>query len=142
MKKTYFTLLITSFVLLFCQCGPIYMDPPGMHFCQFVNNSDMTIGVIMSGREYPDTLFPWGYAYGDEFGPNEKNDYTISHYKDYQKTRDEYLNEFPIIQVFVIDYNLCGKISPDTIRKYNMVLRRYELTRKWLEEHDWTVTYP
>ncbi len=32
--------------------------------------------------------------------------------------------------------------TKDTIRKYNMVLRHYELTRKWLEEHNWTVTYP
>jgi hypothetical protein len=141
MKKYCISILITSFVLLFSQCVPV-MDPDGMHFCQFVNNSDITIGVIMSGREYPDTLYPLGKGYGWEFAPHKKGDYIISHYLDYNKTRDEYLKEFPIVQVFVIDYDLCGKVAPDTIRKYNMVLRRYELTREWLEEHNWTVTYP
>jgi len=59
--------------------------------------------------------------------------------------------EYPIIQLFVYKksefYSYLHLPYPDidSLKQRNfrpIELRRYELTREWLEEHDWTVVYP
>ena len=112
-----------------------------MEFCTVVNNSNKIVSVVISGREFPDTLYPLGYGM-DEYAPHETSSFYISDHRDYWKSRDQYLNEFPVIQVFIVDAKTLLEQEEVSIREHHLILRRYELTRKWLEQHNWTVVYP
>ena len=121
------------------------MEPAGINLLKFKNNSDIDLRINVLGETYSDTLYPAHRAWGDEIIAHESEDIWVSCLKNGQGvgTREEYLADYPIVQIFVLDDKLRKqKIPLDTIRAYNMILRRYELTREWLEEHDWTVVYP
>ena len=143
-KMLLFIFAVTS-VLLFVQCGWLTMEPAGINLLKFKNNSDIDLRINVLGETYPDTLYPAHRAWGDEINAHESTDIWVPCLKNGQEvgTREEYLADYPIVQIFVLDDKLRKqKIPLDTIRAYNMILRRYELTREWLEEHDWTVVYP
>jgi len=46
------------------------------------------------------------------------------------------------IMYFIYDANLLETTSWDTIVKYYMILKRYDLTIEDLQRSDWTITYP
>ena len=86
--------------------------------------------------EYPDTLYPkerihWGIIPPD----------TIVVIKSYDK-RDYPFSFNPILQVFIYNKTTMNTIPWDSVRSQSHPLRRYEVTREWMEEHDWTITYP
>lgn len=127
---TYFILgLITMFLLSQCDYWP--EEYP---FLRFVNRSGVDVAVRIS-TEYPDTLI---------------NDYGFKRCSQHDTT--ELTTHFPIeelfamndtIQLIVLDWYHFREnyyVSFDSLNRN--ILRRYELTREWLEEHDWTVVYP
>ena len=146
MKKLFFSaLLFFACVTLFTQCNWLFditMEPAGMELLTFDNRSDQRLWIIACGEEYPDTLYPFGHGGGNEYSPHEKSSIWLNYGIDEFPSRLDYLAKYPIIQVFVVDHETRMTFSTDTIRARNLVLRRYELTREWLEEHDWTVVYP
>lgn len=123
-------------------CEFLSMEPDSMVLCTFANQSNRDVCIIISGREYPDTLYPQGYGIGIEVHAQDESEAYISHHLDYWKTREQYLEEFPIIQLFVVDREIARNKRPSTIRAHKLILRRYEISREWLEQHNWRIVYP
>ena len=44
--------------------------------------------------------------------------------------------------IYVFDANILNTIPWDTIRKYDMYLKRYDLSLQDLKNSNWTITYP
>ena len=99
-----------------------------------INKSNKSIYMNWADS-YPDTLLncPWGV----EIPVNDK--YIISGgshgWEDIFKSMD-------ILQIFIVDANFAKTTPCDSIRKYNMILKRYALTYKDLQNKNWTITYP
>ena len=137
MKK--FVNIVLFAILVFAtfsiiQCKEFTMEPEYPEFVKFINNSDITVNVIQDEDGYPDSIVPSNRGRGPRVLPKEQT----SLYCRGSSSRDEYLAENPTIQLFVCDLRT---YSPG-INLQDLVLKRYVLTREWLEQHDWTVTYP
>jgi len=137
MKK--FVNIVLFAILVFAtisiiQCKKFTMEPEYPEFIKFINNSDITVYVIQDEDGYPDSIVPKNRGLGDRALPKEQTWL----YCWGSSSRDEYLAENPTIQLFVCDLRT---YSPG-INLQDLVLKRYVLTREWLEQHDWTVTYP
>ncbi|MDL2231022.1 hypothetical protein LJB75_01225 [Bacteroidales bacterium OttesenSCG-928-L19] len=50
--------------------------------------------------------------------------------------------DIPYIQFLIVNDSIYRNIPCDTIRKYNMVLHRYQLTLEDLQRMNWVVNYP
>lgn len=138
MKKYLILLLITLCVLPSC-------DPPVWTYeiMQIKNESMDTLKIFLSIR-YPDTTFSrkdeiiayWIY-------PNQtvewiKNDGTKTERDFY---RGHYFNEHPVWQLFFIKKDNVDKFPDDTIRKYNLVEKRMEITRRMMIKNNWKIIY-
>ena len=137
MKK--FVNIVLFAILVFAtisiiQCKKFTMEPEYPEFVKFINNSDITVYVIQDEDGYPDSIVPKNRGLGDRALPKEQT----SLYCWGSSSRDEYLADNPTIQLFVCDLRT---YSPG-INLQDLVLKRYVLTREWLEQHNWTVTYP
>ncbi len=99
-----------------------------------INKSNKSIYMNWADS-YPDTLLncPWGV----EIPVNDK--YIISSgshgWEDIFKSMD-------VLQIFIVDANFAKTTPCDSIRKYNMILKRYALTYNDLQNNNWTITYP
>ena len=108
----------------------------------FNNSSDDTICIHFS-LDYPDTLSPIPRRKITRFLPHQSIVITSL------SSRTELFAKTKVIQAFVYrakDINnivdeFHGK-TDSVLRERHIELRRYELSREWLEEHDWTVVYP
>ena len=113
-------------------------DKTGNPFITFDNQSDKEV-LLCYTFDYPDSTL-----YRDHFYPAHDNVSTPPHTKKVaycESTRKEIFSMNSIVQIFVVDYKQWSNYSiPDEVRW--SYLRRYELTREWLEKHNWTVTYP
>lgn len=107
---------------------------------RFSNNSDDTL-IVFDSILYPDTIFP----YYDErqlradyyiIPPHRTNDI------DYPASRTYIYKKISALQLFVYNYSVVKHLDGTDLRDSKYLLRRYELTKEWMEEHDWTVTYP
>ena len=97
------------------------------------------------GQDYPNTS-KITYSKEDKCPPYQSIDYITAYY------RDELFRENPVVELFIFDcddldaYYANDKVPITTLYeqlpKAHIELKRYELTREWLEQHDWTVTYP
>lgn len=133
-KKIIFIAIIVFVTISIIQCEKFTMEPEYPEFVKFINNSDITVYVIQDEDGYPDSIVPKNRGLGDRALPKEQT----SLYCWGSSSRDEYLAENPTIQLFVCDLRT---YSPG-INLQELVLKRYVLTREWLEQHNWTVTYP
>jgi hypothetical protein len=134
-KKIAYTTVIALLFMSF-RCSPKECREGGHDQITFVNNSSMDISVqlIELGE---DTLFHCNriipvrvladssFCFGAAFSCWEAH----------------FLDE-PYIQFFVLDRNIYKSVSCDSIRQYNMILHRYQLTFDDLEAMNWTVAYP
>ena len=132
------------FGLLIITHSCIFAEQMIFEFCSFMNNSDDTL-VVAVATNYPDTILPY-YDVGRKIClPRQKTAIDLA------DSRKALFKKASVIQLFVYDKNdldaFVTKYYPDVdsmgyYRYQHFELRRYELTRDWLEEHDWTVTYP
>lgn len=135
----YQNILISIFsTLLLSSCWWMGEDFGGIPFITIDNQSDKEI-LLCYTFDHPDTTL-----YRDHFYPAKNNGPTPPYTKEVaycKSTRKEVFGMNPIVQIFVLDYKQWTnyKLSDEERWSY---LRRYEFTREWLEEHDWTVTYP
>ena len=137
MKKfvIFVLLAIAAFATIsIIQCEKFTMEPEYPEFVKFINNSDITVYVIQDEDGYPDSIVPKNRGLGDRALPKEQTWL----YCWGSSSRDEYLAENPTIQLFVCDL----RVYYPGIDLQELLLKRYVLTREWLEQHDWTVTYP
>ena len=133
-KKISFIAILVFATISIIQCKKFTMEPEYPEFVKFINNSDITVYVIQDEDGYPDSIVPKNRGLGDRALPKEQTWL----YCWGSSSRDEYLAENPTIQLFVCDLRT---YSPG-INLQDLVLKRYVLTREWLEQHNWTVTYP
>lgn len=133
-------------IFLFTQCELMFRGDGPFDFCDFRNESEDTLTFCMS-RDYPDTMMTaWQSTYHrNDCPPGEAIRIEC------EFNRKDMFEEYPIIQLFVYKksefYSYLKLPYPDidSLEQRNfrpIELRRYELTREWLEEHDWTVVYP
>ena len=131
-----FIAIFSTFIIY--SCVWLGEDLAGNPFITIDNQSDKEI-LLFYTFDYPDTTL-----YREHFYPARNDGPTPPHTKEVaycKSTRQEVFGMNPIVQIFVVDYKQWRDNSlPSEVRW--SYLRRYELTRKWLEEHDWTVTYP
>lgn len=106
-----------------------------------VNNSDKAIYFDFSFR-YPDTLTldPSPVTAGDYYKIERKS--THKHLK-----RDCFEYDFKssnsgIIMYYIYDAQTLETVPWDTVVKKYMILKRYDLTLKDLDNLNWTITYP
>ena len=136
MKKlsTIFLLIICPTLLISC----LFAEEigPGEPFITFYNNSDKTVCLLYT-HNYPDTTITKedNPNFDSEGIPPHTHRLAYSYLSRKQVFRRNY-----IVQIYVLDWDKTRSKLP--FEERFSYLRRYELTRKWLEEHDWTVTYP
>lgn len=56
--------------------------------------------------------------------------------------RDNAFKRYPTIQLYVFEIDSLQYFTQSFDSILTSEFRRYELTKEWMEEHDWTVTYP
>ena len=102
----------------------------------FYNNSDKTVCLLYT-HNYPDTTITKedNPNFDSEGIPPHTHRLAYSYLSRKQVFRRNY-----IVQIYVLDWDKTRSKLP--FEERFSYLRRYELTREWLEEHDWTVTYP
>lgn len=138
MNKYYPVIFVLLSIFILSSCAWMGEDKSGVPFIALNNQSDETVMLIYK-FDYPDTMLYHTYsliAWDDlPIPPHKKRVANCA------LTREEVFSLNPIVQIFVVDYKKrYNSKLPEEER--NAYLRRYELTREWLEEHDWTVTYP
>ena len=137
MKHLKSIFLLTVLPVMLCGCPAEDLSLPIL--ARFNNQSADTLIVAIS-TNYPDTIYPYidgsTFPYTNMILPYKTGNIEFSSGRKYA------FDKYPVIQLFVFrlgDY--LGRTEED-LHKAHLALRRYELTREWLEEHDWTVTYP
>lgn len=143
MKKLFFLSLL-SLVLINSSCN-FLAETLWYDFGYFENNTDDSL-TIYTNTYYPDTILPqYNNASHDVCPPHQR--VTI----ETDNSRRAMFKKNRIIQLFVykthdITTYMISHYPPiDSMYNFrfqHLELRRYELTREWLEEHDWTVVYP
>lgn len=136
MKKIYL-IIILGIVMMSSTCGG---DRDDCHRnIRIINNSDKTIRLFGS-YSYPDSISDFG---------TDVTLYNIdpySDYFDYSKSCGEASinnrNKYGVLMYFLIDDAVLKSTPMDTIVKYKMYLKKYDLTVESLEKSNWTVTYP
>ncbi len=140
MKKTVILitpLLIILFSSMMCEND---VKSPYYTFVTFENRTGLRLEVCTS-LDYPDTLLSDEAHY-----TTNTVDCNASEEIKLPYSRGEIFAKTAIVQLFVFDHNVLIEAELDKsqvpIRDRHLELRRYELSREWLEEHNWTVTYP
>jgi len=115
------------------------------YYIYILNNSDDTIFVQHSIDRYfylkNDTFYDCEFStyINDRLLPNERMEMP-AHRGDYDW--NEYFERATYIQYIMVSDSVVNNVPCDTIRKYNMILHRYQLTGEDLKRMDWVVTYP
>lgn len=138
MKKYLFVILIAPFLLL-SSCGEKSDD---CHKFITVDNKSEKRLLITQTYIYPDSITDFGHGNSDHIiKPYEKNDYAISS-SDCYEYRINDRNQYGVLMLYIMDYNQIKDIPKDTIIKYRMYLKKYDLTVEDLQKRNWTITYP
>ncbi len=135
MKNFVKTSLICFFLFSFA-CGP----KEGHDTITIVNNSNERIPFqvrIIYDEIYPsDTIYDCGIGiYG-----SLKDTYYLEAYRN--RSWEVTFKSTPFIQIFMLNDSVHKNVPCNIIRKYNMILHRYQLTLEDLQRMDWTVVYP
>ena len=110
-------------------------------FVRFDNKSPMENFYVTLSLDYPDTSFhyeDWSW-YDKCFLFHKGQDISFGFIPDY------YFEKNKVLQLFLF-YDDGQRDFADTAKWHKkwatQFLRRYEFTREWMEEHNWTITYP
>lgn len=106
-----------------------------------INNSNKAIYFGASTR-YPDTLTLYPNPTFDAVnykveGNSSKTDEDRSCYEDIVKATSQ-----GILMYYIYDANTLQTVPWDTIVKNYMILKRYDLTLKDLQDKNWVISYP
>lgn len=132
MKKLSILLLIFMSMSL-AQCEK---EDEFTRFITFRNNSARDI-LLRISTNYPDTMLPKDCIEVYEvFRAGQSTDAVFLQ----SYIKKILMND--VLILFVYDYKTFAYTPFDSVRINHLELSRYELTREWLDEHDWTVVYP
>ncbi len=140
--------LIIIFISLITIAGTCRKESATCHTkVSFINRSQNSISVDWNAY-YPDTLLGNGFynpssqAQIHEVLPSETNIDAVSLGVDCFESRFKTQITSGIIMIYVFDKTVLQNNNWDTIKKYNMYLKRYDLSLQDLQNKDWTITYP
>lgn len=137
MKHLKPTFLLT--VLPFMLCGCPAEDLSLFVLTQFANQSDDTL-IVAVATNCSDSIYPYiddsTFPYTNTIFPYQTGNI------EYPLSRKYAFDKYPVIQFFVFRLRDYLGYTQEELHNGHYELRRYELTREWLEEHDWTVVYP
>lgn len=133
---------IVVFISLFLLLSSGSCSPDEGHYkFVFKNESNQSVYLYFN-YNYPDTLFSCDpHEWIKLVSSNEESSYEIRNSWEkeflwFQKKGIDYL------QLIVVD-SLVYRTQPcDSIRNHNLVLKRYQLDVKYMEENNWRITYP
>ncbi|MCX6155721.1 MAG: hypothetical protein NT007_16330 [Candidatus Kapabacteria bacterium] len=120
---------IVLILLLLSFKGCPFGEPTGDSTLTIVNNSNKTL------------LF---FIHIDSNIVIEKTNFSLNPHsliKQYSWWK-ETLNKYPIQRLFLFDKTVTDSVPWDTIKKYNMYLKRIDFDLKYLDSTNWTLTYP
>ena len=147
MRKSLLLVLLFGIILNSCYSWG------GVQGLNIVNNSDMKVSF------YPYTFLPISVLYG-EFYPDTilmldtLMDRSLIHISPHSSATWETPYNYRDIKKGIIPYAndtmMFFLFSTDTLRKYSwteikrgyMILKRYDITGRELDDQDWTITYP
>ncbi len=130
-----FILLYVCLPLLLSSCN-WFAETISFKFCSFDNNSDTTYFYIALSTDYPDTLYHWEDGYWIRCNLFYRGQ-DIS----FADPPEHYFEKNKVLQLFLFYDDRVWNYE-DSAKWSKQFLRRYEFTREWMEEHDWTITYP
>ena len=126
--------ILLSFVLSFTGC-PQLGEPTGDATLTVVNNSEKSIYYYF----HIDSLIVDNIPY--HF--NDPSDFLKPHGT--EKIHDWWLQSFKecsLQRLFLFDKEVVVHVPWDTIKTYNMYLKRIDFTKKMLDSLNWILTYP
>ena len=134
-------IIIFLSIFMFIQCDhfPLVEPNDNYDFITFRNNSDDTLSLYIN-YDYPDTVLRKYLDVGCGLPNQETN---VSAYAD----REHLLKNHRVVQIFVYktkDVMAFYKTHDlnEPLGGNHLELMRYELTKDWLEENNWTIEYP
>jgi hypothetical protein len=104
------------------------------HDLSIQNKSSKTI-IASFGDYFPDTTLRCGQAYS-QIAINEE--YTLFLRNGWENE----LNRIKYFQIFILDSAVYKTYPCDTIKKYNIILKHYQLTLEDIENLNWVISYP
>ena len=131
--------------LLASQCN--YKDTEDCHkSITIANNSDYELYMTISST-YPDSLCSICFGSNDPSSNPPTPPHTMSKYYVLRpgnclERRIGLTNEQGIWMFFLFDNQVIQTVPWDTIVKYRMYLRKYDMTVDDLRNSNWTITYP
>lgn len=115
-------------------------DTDGCHRnIKIINNSDKIIRLYGS-YSYPDSISDFGTDI-TLYNIDSHSDY-LDYSKSCREASIDNRNKYGVLMYFLIDAAVLKSTPMDTIIKYKMYLKKYDLTVESLQESNWTVTYP
>jgi len=138
-KGSLIVIFLSIFIFIQCDHFPLVEDLGNYEFIIFRNNCDDTL-VLYVNYQYPDTLMAQN---GDVGIGIPHQDSKIEAYA----SRKYIFKNHQIIQLFIYKLDDVTEFYKnhhpnDPLGGNHLELKRYELTKDWLEEHNWTITYP
>lgn len=135
MKPKYFLISLLSIFVLLSSC---YQDPYYHTQVFLVNNSSDTIFCnYKTMKNNSDTLLPDNSKHNKKIPPSKRVAYSYF----CAEQRFGYV-EKKHAMITVFDYEVIRNNSWDTIKKYDLVEKRYLLDIDLLEQNDYVLTYP
>lgn len=127
MNRFFFLLVVTTVTYSCCK--------EEIHYNLVIKNMSNKAISISWGDYYPDTTLrcPLGYI-----NLSENQECKLSR-------RNGWENDFKYysyLQIFVMDSEICQTTPCDTIKKYNEILKRYQLTLDDIKQVGWVISYP
>ncbi|MCH7396769.1 hypothetical protein MM236_02165 [Belliella sp. DSM 107340] len=141
MKKYVFPLSLISIIFLCAGCPESFIEPDSKLI--IMNNSDKKIIFFDQFNSPKDTLlsnFPFNLTLENTnsriIGPNSSATFPGS----YKGILNDYQDD--ILMLYLFSRDTIERVSWDRIVDEYLILRRYDLTLKDLEDMNWTITYP
>jgi len=140
-KNSLFPVILLLIPILFS--GTCKKDKEDCHHRIVINNNSNTDIYFQSEFNYPDTSINHYYnptIEGNVFkclANSSAGDFTSSCW-------ESYFYDIPsdTLMVFIFDANVLETVPWDTVCANYMILKRYDLSLKDLQNSDWTIVYP
>jgi len=132
-------LIFTCFVyfMVFCSADCKKKTSSKCHYLITIKNNSNQSVYLNYSEEYPDTSINCDYHYGEKINSQEKSE--ISDQFDCLELR---FDKFNNLQFFFIDSTIFNNATCDSIKAYNLYLKRVQVNLDQVNNFGWTIAYP
>jgi hypothetical protein len=140
--------LIYSFIFLILVASTCKKESDTCHRRVTIKNQSGNSIFVDWGSNYPDTIlrneFPSPLSQPQQYEvlPSEINSQGITTGGDCFESRFKSQITSGTLMIYVFDKTVLQNNPWDSIKKYSMYLKRYDLSLQDLQNKDWTITYP